>query len=91
MFTKVQYNVPADFVMWSVRRVDAYCTKHGHATVEAWDTPEGRLFYALGEDDELIAPAGLNKAAAVMEARRHVRWRDHVREQRGAPLPWPSH
>lgn len=78
MFATVQYQVPHDFEMFAVRVIDSYVTEHGHATVESWDTPEGRLFYALDESGELLAPTTERKATAVLTARRHVRWHDYL-------------
>jgi len=78
MFATIQYHVPRDFQMGAVRVIDSYVTDRGHAAVESWDTPEGRIFYALDENGELLAPATERKSTAILTARRHVRWHDHL-------------
>ncbi|WP_306365368.1 hypothetical protein [Nocardia sp. CC227C] len=78
MFNTIQHAVPRGFEMDAVRITDAYATEHGWATVEAWDTPDGRLYYALDESDELLAPATPRKVSAILAARRYVDWHGGV-------------
>ncbi|WP_029923916.1 hypothetical protein [Nocardia otitidiscaviarum] len=72
MFNTIQHTVPRDFRMDAVRVIETYATNRGWATVEAWDTPDGRLFYALDETDNLLAPATQRKVSAILAVRRYV-------------------
>ncbi|QIS23685.1 hypothetical protein [Nocardia terpenica] len=67
--------LPADFEMWTVRTVRNYMSQDGErwATVEAWDTPDGRLYYATDEQGELIEPASERRGSAHLAALRHTR------------------
>lgn len=81
MFATIQHSVPSNFDMGTVRVIDAMVTTYGQATVESWDTYEGRLFYALDENGNLLAPATLRKMSALLEAKQHVRMVDYLREK----------
>lgn len=77
MFNHMMHTVPADFDMWAVHNVGNYLSQDGTrwAAVEAWDTPDGRLYYAIDEEGDLLEPASERRGSAVLAAMRYTRRR----------------